>query len=61
MDKPLQWAIGRILDIIANKFYGDITLKFENGKLVHLEYRQSEKPPAAALTPQAESRQSHKA
>lgn len=58
MHKALEWGISRILDIIANKFYGDITLKFENGKLVHLEHRQSEKPP---LTAQAESRQSHKA
>lgn len=45
MDRPLQWAISRILDLIAKKFYGDVTLRFEAGKLVHLEHRHSEKPP----------------
>jgi hypothetical protein len=48
MDKVMQWAISRILDISAGGFFGSITLRFENGKPVHLEHHRSEKPPAEA-------------
>ncbi len=47
MDKTLQWAISRLLDITAGDFFGSVTLKFEAGKLVRIESQQSEKPPAA--------------
>lgn len=46
MDNKLQWAISRILDIISGNFFGSVTLKFENGKLVRLEHQEAEKPPA---------------
>lgn len=46
MDKVMQWAITRILDITAGEFFGSVTLKFEAGKLVRIESHQSEKPPA---------------
>jgi len=46
MDKALQWAVARVLDIINGDFYGSVTMKFEAGKLVRIEHQRSEKPPA---------------
>jgi hypothetical protein len=46
MDKVMQWAIARILDITAGEFFGSVTLRFENGRLVRMEHQRSEKPPA---------------
>lgn len=43
MDERLQWAIKRILDKINPKFYGSVTIKFEAGKVTHLETNQGEK------------------
>ena len=48
MNKTLQWAISRILDITTGGFFGYVTLRFENGKLVRIEHQSSEKPPAEA-------------
>ena len=48
MNKALEWAISRILDIVSKGFYGDVTLKFEDGNLTRIEHKQSEKPPAEA-------------
>ena len=48
MNKRLQWAIARILDIVTKGFYGSVTLKFEDGHLVRIEHQQSEKPPLEA-------------
>ena len=48
MTKALEWAISRILDVVGKGFYGDVTLKFEDGHLVRIEHKQSEKPPAEA-------------
>jgi hypothetical protein len=48
MDKIMQWALSRILDITTGDFYGSVTLKFEAGKLVRIEHLHSEKPPATA-------------
>lgn len=45
MNKALQWAISRIMDIVGDDFFGSVTLRFERGKLVHLEHQRSEKPP----------------
>ena len=49
MDNKLQWAISRILDIVKDKFYGSITLKFESGKLTRIEHQHAEQPPAEAV------------
>lgn len=46
MSKTLQWAIARILDITAGNFFGSVTLRFEDGKLIRIEHQHSEKPPA---------------
>ncbi len=48
VNKTLQWAISRILDITTGDFFGYVTLRFENGKLVRIEHQSSEKPPAEA-------------
>ncbi len=45
MNKVMQWAISRILEITAGDFFGSVTLKFESGKLVRLEHQRNEKPP----------------
>lgn len=48
MDKVMQWAISRILDITAGSFYGSVTLKFKDGKLISMDHQRTESPPAEA-------------
>lgn len=45
ISQSLQWAITKIMEIAKAGFYGSITLKFENGKLVHMDRNESYKPP----------------
>lgn len=45
MNATLQWAVTKILEIAVAGFYGSVTLKFEDGKLVHLDRHESHKPP----------------
>jgi len=40
-----QWGIGKIMDAIKSRFYGSITFKFENGRIVSTKTEQMEKPP----------------
>lgn len=50
MDKSLQWAITRIMDIIHPNFFGSVTLTFQAGKLQFIKTEQTEKPETPALT-----------
>jgi hypothetical protein len=45
MHVSIQWAVKRIMDIVNPKFFGTITLRFQNGVLVRLEHDHSEVPP----------------
>jgi hypothetical protein len=50
---PQEWA-DHILKTLPPHFYGAVTLKYENGVLVHCVRQESLKPPHAKETGNAE-------
>jgi len=44
MDKKIQWVVAKIMEKVNPKFYGSITIKFQDGKVHCIETRQTEKP-----------------
>lgn len=44
MDKRIQWAISRMLEVVNAKFYGSFTITFRAGKLHDLRIDRTEKP-----------------
>ena len=45
MDRRLQWAITRILEKIHIKFFGDVTITFQNGKVHTVKFIETETAP----------------
>ena len=41
----VRWACQEIITASSTGFYGSITVKMENGKVVHLDKHESFKPP----------------
>lgn len=46
MDKRIQWAITKILEVVNKDFYGSITLSFQAGSLNHIKTEKTEHPPS---------------
>lgn len=44
LDIRFQWAISRILETVNSKFFGDVTLKFNHGKIVEVSFNKKEQP-----------------
>lgn len=45
MDERLQWVVARIIAKVTPAFFGKLTIAFEAGKPVRIEWSESEKPP----------------
>jgi len=41
----IDWLLSILRPKISDKWYGSITIRFENGRIVHLEEKRSYKPP----------------
>lgn len=50
VDETLVWLFNEIKKRISSKFYGQLTIKFEAGRIVHLEARESIRPPGNGKT-----------
>lgn len=44
MEITLQWAIGKIMDLVSPDYYGTVKLTFHGGKISQITSEQSFKP-----------------
>lgn len=43
--EQIKWAMAELRERVEEEFFGEVTFKFQGGRFVHAEVKQSKKPP----------------